>query len=201
MTTRTAPSTGATGPTTKKTTKKKTTTTYLRARQPEQKQQRKAALLLAARAALEGDPDGGVKGAALADLSLNALARRAGMTKSNTYRYFESREHVLLELLQEEWLAWMSSMSSMSSSWPATTTPAALAQTLASSVAARPLLCELTTALPAVLEQNLGVDAIIGFKRATLGFFKDAGAALSARAPFLSSTAASQLMADLVTKG
>ena len=35
----------------------------------------------------------------VAEVTLNELSRRAGLAKSNVLRYFESREAVLLELL------------------------------------------------------------------------------------------------------
>src|SRR6478735_8246043 len=71
---------------------------FQRARSPEQKEERRALLLVTARDMLEA-------GLLPSDLSLNELARRAGMAKSNVYRYFESREALLLELLSAEWLA------------------------------------------------------------------------------------------------
>jgi len=68
---------------------------FQRARQPEQREERRAHLLTTARAMLEGGVD-------LRALTLNALAREAGMAKSNVYRYFETREALLLELLWAE---------------------------------------------------------------------------------------------------
>ena len=57
---------------------------FTRARQPEQIEARKAQLLASARAnSWRSD---------LNALTLSALARTAGMSKSNVYRYFESRE-------------------------------------------------------------------------------------------------------------
>ncbi len=72
---------------------------FVRARQPEQKEERRRNLIATARAMLD-------ERMRLDELSLNELARRAGMTKSNVYRYFESREAVLLALLEDEWRSW-----------------------------------------------------------------------------------------------
>jgi AcrR family transcriptional regulator len=74
--------------------------TFQRARSAEQREQRRRAILDAATALLERAP--------VAELSLTALARQAGLAKSNVLRYFESREAVLLELLDaasRDWLA------------------------------------------------------------------------------------------------
>src|SRR4051812_50004066 len=43
----------------------------------------------------------------VAALSLNELSRRVGLAKSNVLRYFESREAVLLELLDAAWREWL----------------------------------------------------------------------------------------------
>src|ERR1700754_5318237 len=75
-------------------------TTFQRARSDEQRALRSQAILDTAAAMLREMPS--------ADLSLNELSRRVGLAKSNVLRYFDSREAVLLELLDtriREWLA------------------------------------------------------------------------------------------------
>ena len=64
---------------------------FQRARSEEQREARRRAILDAAAAMLTEMP--------LAQVTLNELSRRAGLAKSNVLRYFESREAVLLELL------------------------------------------------------------------------------------------------------
>src|SRR6202034_4430038 len=74
-------------------------TTFQRARSEEQREVRRRGILDAAAAMLAVMP--------VAQVSLNELSRRAGLAKSNVLRYFESREAVLLELLDsacQEWL-------------------------------------------------------------------------------------------------
>ena len=71
-----------------------TTTTFQRARKPEEIQARRETLLAAAAELFDAE---GPLGA-----GLNAIAARAGFTKSNVYRYFESREEVLLSLFLDE---------------------------------------------------------------------------------------------------
>ena len=68
---------------------------YQRARSPEQKAERTEQILSAAEAMLAEGQDSSA-------LSLNVLAKRAGMAKSNIYRYFESREALLDELSVHE---------------------------------------------------------------------------------------------------
>src|SRR3979490_1334085 len=74
-------------------------TSFQRARSEEQRTQRRRMILDTAAAMLAEMP--------VAHVSLNELSRRVGLAKSNVLRYFESREAVLLELLDaasQEWL-------------------------------------------------------------------------------------------------
>src|ERR1700733_7845369 len=64
---------------------------FQRARNAEQREARRRAILDTAAAMLAEMP--------VAQVSLNELSRRAGLAKSNVLRYFESREAVLLALL------------------------------------------------------------------------------------------------------
>ena len=76
---------------------------WIRARQPEQIEERRRAILATARDMLaESD---------FRDLSLNELARQAGFTKSNLYRYFGSMEEIFLEIYAEEVGQWLSAAS------------------------------------------------------------------------------------------
>lgn len=164
--------------------------TFTRARQPEQKEERRTLLLTTARAMLDA-------GTPLHELSLNALAREAGMTKSNVYRYFESREAVLLELLRDEWFAWFITLSSTWTPPPAGVLPLRhLCNVMAHTLAARPLLCLLTSVLPSVLEQNVSEAVVVEFKRTTLTFFSESALFMSTVVPDLPLQQAMQMMND-----
>ena len=166
---------------------------FQRARQSDQKAERRAHVLATARAMLD---EGGVD---VGSLSLNELARRAGMAKSNVYRYFETREAVLLALLTEEWAAWYEYMtSSYRRSARGRAALDALVRHLARTLAARPLLCALTTALPSVLEHNLSEEAIRDVKTYSLASFREIGAFLASRVPDLSAEQYVQLLADAI---
>jgi AcrR family transcriptional regulator len=75
------------------------TTEFRRARSEEQRQIRRDVILRTAAAMVAEMP--------VADLSLNELSRRVGLAKSNVLRYFESREAILLELLDTAWKGWL----------------------------------------------------------------------------------------------
>src|SRR5499433_1299187 len=67
---------------------------FQRARRPEEKEVRRQQILAAARKL--------VAEVGVGELSLNELARRSRVSKPNVYRYFESREDVLLQLWVDE---------------------------------------------------------------------------------------------------
>ena len=109
----------------------------------------------------------------VAQLSLNELSRRVGLAKSNVLRYFESREAVLLELLDLAWQEWLAGLDGELSTTVEPGLPPAergdqLAATLATSLAARPVLCDLLSAQAAVLERNVSPQVAARYKRAAL---------------------------------
>ncbi|MEU6564145.1 TetR/AcrR family transcriptional regulator [Nocardia nova] len=137
--------------------------TFQRARTDEQRNQRRTQILDAAAAMLTEMP--------VAKLSLNALSRRSCLAKANVLRYFESREAVLLELLDAEIQGWITEFERGYP--PGDGTPAErgdrLADALAVSISQRPVLCDLLSEQPAVLEHNISTDLAIQHKRAALG--------------------------------
>src|SRR5258707_448038 len=77
--------------------------TFQRARSDEQRAERSRAILDTAAAMLAEMP--------VTEVSLNVLSRRVGLAKSNVLRYFESREAVLLELLNTAGREWLTELS------------------------------------------------------------------------------------------
>ena len=141
------------------------TVTFQRARSEEQRQVRRRAILDTAAAMLVEMP--------VAQLRLNELSRRAGLAKSNVLRYFESREAVLLELLDIEFREWLATLpDELADGVDATADVPArreqLAQVIARSLATRPVLCDLVSAQAAVLERNVSSAVAARFKRAAV---------------------------------
>ncbi|MGI8450835.1 MAG: TetR/AcrR family transcriptional regulator [Streptosporangiaceae bacterium] len=140
-------------------------TTFQRARSEEQREVRRRAILDAAAAMLAEMP--------VAQVTLNELSRRVGLAKSNVLRYFESREAVLLELLDSAWQEWLTTLEAdLDGAVDPTAPPAGrgdqLAAGLAASLAARPVLCDLLSAQAAVLERNVSPGVAATYKRAAL---------------------------------
>lgn len=139
--------------------------TFQRARSEDQREVRRQSILATAAAMLED--------MRVAELSLNELSRRVGLAKSNVMRYFESREAVLLELLDdslERWLADLAKELDLGIEANAAPEKRAhqLADILSRSLAHRPVLCDLFGAQGGVLEQNVSVEVIKRHKRSSL---------------------------------
>ena len=129
---------------------------FQRARKPAEREVRREAILAAAAAIFDAE---GAQGT-----SLNAIAAKAGFTKSNIYRYFESREEALLSLM-------IDSFDDLTDEL-ATTMPdlaeddiAGLARLTADGFARRPRLGRLMAILSTILEANLSEDRIVALKR------------------------------------
>ena len=164
---------------------------FIRARSPDQKTERREHLLRTAQEMLaEGTP--------LAELSLNALARRAEMTKSNVYRYFESREAMLLEVLMSTWQTWFVAFDASLAQAARPMGLQALTTHLVESIATEPMLCLLTSAMPSVLEQNVSVEVARTFKTTSKAQMELVAGIVSAACPALRPAAAMQLLHDVI---
>lgn len=153
---------------------------YLRARSAEQKEERRTHLLATARNLLQESPT-------VLDLGINELARQAQMTKSNVYRYFESSEAVLMALLVEEFGGWHAELSAMlAQGGQADATVEHIARAFSSTVAARPLLCRLTSILPSILERNVSLERMVEFKGNLLAVRQQTAQNFHARLPSMS---------------
>ncbi len=140
--------------------------TFQRARSEEQRETRRRVILDTAAAMLDEMP--------LAEVSLNELSRRVGLAKSNVLRYFESREAVLLELLDDFLGRWLADLAGeLTAGIDANESPEArasqMAEILSRSLADRPVLCNLFGAQGSVLEHNVSVEAIKKHKRSSFG--------------------------------
>ncbi len=159
---------------------------FQRARQPHQKEQRREAILDAAVALLDADGLDGV--------SLAAIAGRAGITKSNIYRYFESREAILLELLLRDQAACTDAVVDALAPLRGRNDVAAVGDALAAALAVRPRLCALVAALSLILEHNVSDETVLGFKRASAALGVRLGQAVHEALPGLSENTVTALV-------
>lgn len=125
----------------------KASVTFARARNSDQKQERREAILESARTLFVRD--------GFENVFLRDIADDARLAKSNIYRYFESREHIYLVIMQRAEFAWEKKTVSLLEKFQRKATIGQVAGTLAHTFAGAKTYCLLTTVTNSVLEQNL----------------------------------------------
>jgi AcrR family transcriptional regulator len=139
--------------------------TFQRARSEEQREARRRAILETTSAMLDAMP--------VAEVTLNELSRRVGLAKTAVLRYFESREAVLLDLMDDRTTTWLAELEKELADGVTPDRPTAeraeqVADVLSRSLAAQTVLCDLYGAQGGVLEHNVSVEAVRRHKRASL---------------------------------
>ncbi|WP_127502059.1 TetR/AcrR family transcriptional regulator [Actinoplanes solisilvae] len=138
---------------------------FQRARTEEQREVRRRAILDEASAMLDEMP--------VAAVTLNELSRRVGLAKPNVLRYFESREAVLLELLDrfvQEFLTELAGelAAGVDENLPMAERATAVAEIVSRSLSGRVVLCDLFGAQGSVLEHNVSIEVVARYKRGAL---------------------------------
>lgn len=104
----------------------------------------------------------------LADISLRELSDRVGLAKSNVLRYFDSREAIFLEVLDEEFQGWLTGLDNRlgkpRARKAAYATEVRVATMMAASLVEAELLCELLASMAVVLERNISGEFAHDFK-------------------------------------
>ena len=172
--------------------------TFQRARSEEQRAIRRRAILDTAAAMLDEMP--------VAEVSLNELSRRVGLAKSNVLRYFESREVVLLELLDDFLGNWLADLEDeLAAGIEAYAAPEVragqLADILSRSLATRVVLCDLFGAQGGVLEHNVSVEVVKRHKRSSLAKLKAMSELVRHHVPELGEGAQLFCLISLVSAG
>ena len=142
----------------------------------------------------------------VAEVSLNELSRRVGLAKSNVLRYFESREAVLLELLDDFLGSWIAELevelpAGIQSDATAYVRAAQLAEVLSRTLANRVVLCDLFGAQGGVLEHNVSVEVVKQHKRASLARLAVMSELVRAHLPELGDDAQLFCLMSLVSAG
>jgi len=157
--------------------------TFQRARRPEQFAARRSAILAAARSALA---DRGVD-----EVTLRDISERVGLAKSNVLRYFDTREAILLEVLDEECREFLADLQSRLGAprarKPAFANEIRLAGILADALVERQLLCELLGAMAGVLERNIAGEFARDFKVRAMRSIAELAELVGRQLPWLSS--------------
>lgn len=135
---------------------------FRRARSADAIEARRLALLTAARELLEdNDPS---------DVSLAAICGRAGLVKSAVYRYFESREDMLAEILLLDLKAFLEGLDVAVADIKPNDFHAA-ARIFAEMSAARPRMASLTAQMASIFERNISAERLLDVKLQMVALF------------------------------
>ena len=131
---------------------------FQRARQPKQIEQRREAILHAALVLFQKK---GLENVTLAD-----IANRVGTVKSNLYRYFDSREHIYLRVLQRQGAEWEKRVMPGLDALKGKGTVAKVAEVITEAFILSEEYSTLITVINPVLEKALAPNHVIDFRSA-----------------------------------
>ena len=154
---------------------KKRLPSFQRARRPDQIEQRKEAILAAALVLFQ---EKGLENVALAD-----IAAKVGTATSNIYRYFESREHIYLRVLQRLGAAWEQKVYPALERLHGRGNVAKVADIIIEAYLGLPDYGELSTVVNSVLEKQLTPALLVDFRSVFLERRKRLASALAAAVP------------------
>ncbi|MBT1673437.1 TetR/AcrR family transcriptional regulator [Curtobacterium sp. MCSS17_006] len=172
--------------------------TFQRARSEEQREIRRSVILNTTTTMLGEMP--------VADVSLNEISRRVGLAKSNVLRYFESREAVLLQLLDDYFGKWLPELddrlqTGVDERADLPTRAHQLADVLSRSLADQSTMLDLFGAQGGVLEHNVSTEVVRRYKRSSLGRLATMTELVTRRVPELGEDAQFFCFMTLITAG
>ncbi len=145
---------------------------FQRARRPAQIEQRREAILRSALLLFQRN--------GLENVSLNDIAREVGLAKSNIYRYFESREHIYLVVLQRLAAQFERRLYPALERLRGRGTVARVTKVVVDAYLDSPEYGELITVVNSVLEKRLTPELVINFRAVFFERRKRLAAALAA---------------------
>lgn len=157
-----------------------------RARSDDDKATRRAEILDAARATLDGSE--------LGEFTMDAVATKLGLAKGTLYRYFPTREGLLLAILEAELDGWFAVVDRRLERAHGR---ALVANALVGTLVAQPRLLRLLAVLPSVLEHNVPYATALEFKTFLLHKSAHTGALVDAALPARSRGAGVHLLVQL----
>jgi AcrR family transcriptional regulator len=148
----------------------------LRARSASDKELRRSAILDAARRQL--------RRVASAELTVAEVARAAGLAKGSVFRYFPTKEALVLAVFELEVADLFGALAEGVAARPRLE-PADFVRLLVDELRQRPVYLQLSTVVHVVLEHNIDVEEAVRFKRGLLAYLSAAGALLETKLAFL----------------
>ncbi|MGG9998950.1 TetR family transcriptional regulator [Pseudovibrio ascidiaceicola] len=156
--------------------------TYQRARTAEHFAEREKTILTSTRILMDRE--------GIENTSLSAVAREVGLAKSSLYRYYESREQILVALLHEEADLMIADFKKSLSEPKRKQDLISIAKLWAKVCFAHPRLCLLVSQLSPILEHNLSTQRIVEAKLQFLQRHHQMAKILGAALPHISEAGA-----------
>ena len=150
---------------------------WKRARSAEQKAVRFKEILEAAYSLFEKE--------SYEQISLNGIARCAGISKPNIYRYFCSREEIFLKIFEEEFWGWLDELIEAAGEFSSKSSCREIAEKIADITANRKKLLRLAPYLLLSLEKSASFKEVYEFKKKGLEAKKKLGEVLYANIPHI----------------
>jgi AcrR family transcriptional regulator len=147
-----------------------------RARREDDKQRRRRDLLDAAWVLLQAMP--------YPEVTMAAVAERAGLAKGTAFLYYRTKESLFLALAAERLDAFFADLDAALEAERTCHAPR-LARLVSETLGRHPGLIRLLAVLHGVLERNVDLDTARGFKRGLLDHVTRSGALLERACPFL----------------
>ena len=126
------------------------------------------------------------------EITFALIAKEAGFTRSNLYRYFETKEDIFLELLQSDIRAWRGEVCERFGDEPLSA--GSFAQTWVDLLLKHPRMLRLFAILYPLLEPNASLEALTEFKKAMLAEMDLIGEKLGRLYTFASPDAAAEFI-------
>lgn len=110
------------------------------------------------------------EGDAYEDVTMSAIARRAGVAKGTVYLYFDTKEALFFDALSDQTSELTDSLHQRLSDLPASSSAAPIARVFTHELVTRPTLLRLYGLLQTTLEKNVSVEQIRSLKLLMLDF-------------------------------
>ncbi|MCU1362106.1 MAG: ycdC [Ilumatobacteraceae bacterium] len=98
------------------------------------------------------------------EFTMDAVAAQLDLAKGTLYRYFPTREGLLLALAEDEYLGWFARVDAALTSVPTGDRMPALAQIFVDQLLAAPRFMRLAALVPSVLERNIPYETAMHYK-------------------------------------
>ena len=106
-----------------------------------------------------------LEGWSYSDITMDRIAKRAGIAKGTLYLYFRTKEALFLSLYEERLNGWYSQMQALADRSEGTVDAASAARVVSSSLASEPTLIYLHGLLYSTLSHNIDLEATVAFRR------------------------------------